>query len=127
MKPVIAVDFDETIARHDENLVPNKVVEGAREALEVLSEKYTVVVYTARNTEPKLFKQVKPFLDLHKLKYDRIAEMKDGKILADHYIDDRAITFKDNWDEILEGLGLNEPEEEMSDCDQIDLHSRFDD
>jgi len=106
MKKTISVDFDGTIV---EQAFPKigKLKPGVKEALTLLSEKYTIVVSSCRTSA--LFKrgennpyldEMRAFLDANEIPYDRIDLGNEGKVVAIAYIDDRAISFQDNWSEI---------------------------
>ena len=103
-KPYLAVDFDDTIAT-TVNDIPIELKEGAKEALLKLKDKYIIVIYSARNwsewdnTEDRM-KVMVDFLKKHNIYYDKISQTNEGKHVAKYYIDDRAITFKDNWKEL---------------------------
>jgi len=105
-KRTIAIDFDHTIAEVDKDYNILGLKPGAKEALEKLKEKYEIAIFTGRNSptvensEEKL-NEVEVFLDNEGVYYDRIARAEEGKIPAEYYIDDRAVEFKDNWDEIV--------------------------
>lgn len=98
----ISVDFDRVIhdidARGTERMGPP--VEGAVQALQALSFKYRIVVYTLRATKPDgkdhvrqwLYRWQVPFADISGTKPDAIA-----------YIDDRGIRFT-TWPETLTEL-----------------------
>ena len=95
MKSVICIDFDGVLnnyTHYDENdlFTPR---EGARDFLIALSEKYYVVVLTARNTH-----RVHEWL----LRYDMpFYEVTNVKPPAVAYIDDRAICFEGSFNELM--------------------------
>ena len=111
MKPTISVDFDGTICEHKfPSIGPLKP--GAKEALQKLSKKYTIVISSCRGS--KLFnrrfkdnpyiEEMREFLVKNGIPFDRIDMGDEGKVVAIHYIDDRAIDFKNNWDDIVKEL-----------------------
>lgn len=76
-----------------------KPIDGAREALARLrAAGHTVVVYTARSWGE--YRVAKRWLDEHGFEYDGLHM---GKPVADVWIDDRALRFK-NWAETLAEL-----------------------
>jgi ribonucleotide monophosphatase NagD (HAD superfamily) len=76
-------------------------IAGAREALQKLrAAGYVVVVYTARTWGE--FRVTKQWLDSHGFEYDGLHM---GKPVADLWIDDRAVRFK-NWAETLNQIGI---------------------
>ena len=106
IKPYLAVDFDGTIAT-TVNDIPIELKEGAKEALLKLKDRFTIVIYSARNwsgwsdTEDRV-KVMVDFLKKHDIYYDKISQTSEGKHIAEYYIDDRAITFKNNWKELAD-------------------------
>ncbi len=110
----IAVDFDGVIHRyskgwHDETIY-DASIEGAREALARIHQRYKVVIFTTR---------VNPDLHGAENRMERIAEWleSNGFMRGEHYdtithvkapalayIDDRALHFVD-WDQALDELG----------------------
>lgn len=94
--PTIAIDFDGVLHSYEKGwqggIIYGTLVQGAKEALDVLREGYEIVVFTSRddleNVENWLFKQ---------LGY-RVA-VTNTKPIALAYIDDRAIRFT-NWEDI---------------------------
>ncbi len=109
LKPVLAIDFDGTIADDSNFPVIGEMKKGAREAIEKLSEKYEIVINSCRTSKkfrskPDYQKRVSEMIEWlkeHKVKYDRINMGDEGKIVAKVYIDNRAIRFEDNWNKIL--------------------------
>lgn len=94
MKPRVCVDFDNVIAYHDISMGPylfGKVIPGAREFLQKLSEKYHVVIYSARiNVDSSIAEDLEEFMKTNGLYFDEIY-CGYGKSEAVAYIDDRAI------------------------------------
>ena len=105
----IAIDFDGTIAHYKGWTGANKfgkLIDGCVEALGKIREMgYKIIIYTCRINTPELEK----YLKNNKVPYDAINEnlwheyQQHGdkrKVIADIYIDDRAVTFNGNWKEI---------------------------
>lgn len=101
--PTVAVDLDGTLTRgakfkSADHIDPPR--DGAREALEQFKEwGFRVIIFTVRgNTE-----RVREWLEEHEIPFDFINENPDqppdssGKIIADVYIDDRAIRADEPW------------------------------
>lgn len=122
LKYTICVDFDGTIVDHAFPEI-GILKPGVREALEKLSEHFTIVISSCRTSQ--LFKKEKPeicipdqlnacgrdyagemraFLDEHKIPYDRIDMGDEGKVVAIAYIDDRAYRFENNWEQLCKQL-----------------------
>jgi hypothetical protein len=96
-KPIIAVDLDKTILEHAEYPSYGKPRDGAIKVLANLqAQGFDVVVHTSRTDEPG----VKAVLAHFGIPHDRVS---CGKLLADVYIDDRALDARSPWSE-LEGL-----------------------
>ncbi len=108
-KKVIAVDFDGTCFDTDDHgeLVP---VPGARDALSLLKNQgYHLVIHTCRTTiamdRGSLDEEVhfiESILRSHGFEYDEIH--LGEKLVADAYVDDRAIAFRGNWEKTLDQL-----------------------
>ena len=102
-KPTLAVDFDGVLHTYDEGWQDGKIygelITGAKEALVKLAVNYSIVVFTAReNLNP-----VYAALRLWGVG-GFITEVTNTKPIAIAYIDDRGITFKNNWPEIVQEL-----------------------
>lgn len=106
---VIGVDFDGTLFRPDENgeLMP---VHGAVQALVALkAENYKIVIHTCRtglaDAAGSLDDEVtliSGLLDEHGMPFDEIH--LGEKLVADAYVDDRAVAFDGNWSNALSEL-----------------------
>lgn len=109
MRETIAIDFDGTIVTHRYPDIGD-LKDGVKEAINALYDRYEIVIWTCRNNHllnnntVAAIKRVSDYLDANGIKYDRVDDGKAGKVLADYYIDDRAIEFKDNWAEIEQRL-----------------------
>ncbi len=102
----IAVDFDNTLIERDENgfFLP---APGAAEAMQRLREKgCRIVIYTCRTgiaaknrslTEEITF--IESMLTEHNIVFDDI--FLGEKMIADFYIDDRAIPYRGDWQEAI--------------------------
>ncbi len=110
----IAVDVDLTLCEERGDLeyidVPPKL--GAVAAMQKLKNAgHEIIIYTARGMGSfkgdlgliyaKTLPVLEEWLNKHDIPYDDIV---CGKILYDVLIDDKAMTFKDNWDEISDKL-----------------------
>lgn len=109
-KPTIAIDVDGVLADYSKgwqgvHIIGNPLP-GAKEFLEQLRESgWKVVIFTTRGNE-----QIKNWLDKHGLYYDEINDNSSlrgenpGKPIATVYLDDRAITFKGNFNRAFEEI-----------------------
>jgi|TARA_Y100000289_G_scaffold65884_1_gene80532 phosphoheptose isomerase len=111
----IAVDFDGVIHKNSkgyhDGTVYDDPVEGAREALEKLSEKYTVIVYSAKARKDRGLvngrsgvQLIWDWLKEHNLN-QYVSKVTAEKPRAVAYIDDKGIEF-DSWDTVLSKIDL---------------------
>ena len=116
----VMVDFDGVISNYKHGWNNGKLVDepnpGTKEALDELHNRgLEVVIFTTRaskehNVEPpssKMVSELKLWLAKYDIYYDYITAEKLGAIA---YIDDRALTFKNNWTEILSEITKMEKE-----------------
>jgi len=107
---VIAVDLDGVILEFDKwkgHKHFGKPIPGAREALEKLKELgFVIVIWTTRDNVDDIARVLKE----HNIPFDYINENPfqppdcSNKIYADVYVDDRAVEFNGNWDEVIEKI-----------------------
>jgi hypothetical protein len=106
-KQDICVDLDKTIAQDAEYPAIGDPVKGSKEALEKLQDfGYNVIIYTCRAATEEGVDLVRDYLDKHDIPYDSIFEGE--KPFAKFYIDDHAIQFKGNWDNVLKQVEKTE-------------------
>lgn len=103
--PTIAIDFDGTIAEGDDWPKIGKPRPGVKKALEVFQQAgHRIIINTCRGD----VQQIKDYMHEHDLPYDYVNEnptQPDGtsdKIMADVYIDDRAIDGTQSWKKLTE-------------------------
>ena len=99
-KKTVAVDFDGVLNNYT-GYDPNDlgtIRDGAKDFLETLHQKYTVIIYSTRNSTDIIYWLKRYHLD----KY--INRVTNNKPPAVAYIDDRAIRFNGNYDECLESF-----------------------
>jgi hypothetical protein len=97
-KFVVMVDFDGTLNTYDSGFVgpaeiPDPPVKGAKEALELLSKHFKIVIFSVRAETPEGKKAIEEYMKKHELHYDGINNEKQAGLL----IDDNCLTFKGNW------------------------------
>lgn len=105
----ICIDFDGTISINNDKSIPVALHPFAKEAINILKQKFRVIIFSARNAKcfedrKERIKIMRDFLDSNDIYYDEIADTKDGKVPAEYYIDDRAIQYKNNWVEIINNI-----------------------
>ena len=112
----IGVDFDGVIHKNSkgyhDGTVYDEPIEGAREALQKLSEKYTVIIYTAKARKDRGLvngrsgtQLIWDWLKQHDLN-QYVSKVTAEKPRAVAYIDDKGIKF-DNWDNVLSQIDLD--------------------
>lgn len=102
----LAIDFDGTLIREDEdgNLMP---VEGAAEAMQALrNEGHYLIIHTCRTTEAAEGGYLREELELivevlqtFGIPFDEV--YAGEKLIADGYVDDRAVAFRGDWRETV--------------------------
>lgn len=95
----ISVDFDDTIVDKVKfpGIGPEKP--GAREALEKLQNAgWKIIIFSVRANTPDGADILEDWLQDNEFPYDEIWAGPKPKALF--YVDDRAIQFQDNWDEV---------------------------
>lgn len=107
----LAIDFDGVVHTfdkgwHDGTCYGNPI-EGSLDAIKSLSKKYNIIIFSAkvRPDRPlvnnKTGKElVEEWLIKHGVR-EYVDDITHEKPRAEYYIDDKAISFKNNWDEIL--------------------------
>lgn len=98
----IAIDFDGVIHQYDgwrDGSIYGQPIAGSFDAmLKFIDRGYKVVVFSARPAD-----HIRPWLAEHwPFKMYAVPEVTNTKPMAIAYIDDRAVTFKNNWPEIEE-------------------------
>ena len=103
---VACVDFDGTINdRGNQKGMFLEPFDGAQDALKWFRRwGYSIVIYSARAVDPVMIGKIRDWLKLYSMPFDDITNIKPRKI--DFLIDDKAITFNNNWPEIKEMVKL---------------------
>lgn len=111
----VGIDFDGVLHANSKGFydgsIYDKPVDGARAALEELSKKFVIVVYSAKARQDRMLIDGKTGVELiwdwlkkHKMD-DFVKEVTAEKPRAIFYIDDKAIRFNGSWDDTF--LELN--------------------
>jgi trehalose-6-phosphatase len=96
----VCIDLDDTLCTHSGDYAKADPIPGAQEALTKLRKAgWCVVVYTGRHFNQ--WQVTVDWLACHGFEYDQIVF---GKPPARFYIDDRAIRFDGNWDQVCREL-----------------------
>ena len=109
VRKTLAVDFDGTIAdsKYPDTGTPKP---GVAEALKKLQEKFIIAIFSCRTNKSLSHDThhekalIEKFLRKHKIPFDYVDDGSTGKIVAEYYIDDRAVRFTDNWPELALAL-----------------------
>lgn len=103
VKKTLAIDFDGTIHRYSKGWYDgtcyDEPMPGAIDALlNFMNRGYDVIIFTARPVEP-VREWMKKYWTAPMFP---IPDVTNVKPIAIAYIDDRAVTFKGDWNEMLE-------------------------
>ncbi len=111
----IGVDFDGVIHKNSKGFYDGTIydepVDGTKEALEILSKKFNLVIYTCKGNINRPLINGKTGIQLiwqwlKKYNFDiYISEVTDKKPRALFYIDDKAITFT-TWKDVLDTIEM---------------------
>lgn len=97
-KRTVVFDFDGVINSYKSgwegySVISDPPVDGIKEAIDNIRQKYKVVVVSSRCDRPEGIKAIKEYLKLHDIKVDDVTKHKPPAVV---YIDDRALTFDGN-------------------------------
>jgi len=97
----IAIDFDGVLAHYKPGMATDDKqglpIGGAREALINFKDRgFEIIIWTSRPITDNL----KKWFEVYAIPYDEIIEKPDCHL----FIDDRAIQFKGNWNNVLEEI-----------------------
>tara|TARA_R100000697_G_scaffold93766_1_gene105656 strand:+ start:522 stop:1502 length:981 start_codon:yes stop_codon:yes gene_type:complete len=110
----LAIDFDGVIHNFDKGWYDGTCygdpIEGSLEAIKTLSEKYNIIIFSSKAlpdrplVDGKTGKQlIIEWLEKYNI-LEYVDEITYFKPRAEYYIDDKGISFKNNWKEILKQI-----------------------
>ena len=99
----ICLDFDGVIHSYRSGwcgaeIIPDPPVHGTQAAIERLRKTFRVVIYSARCRTKEGREAIESWLAQHGIAVDEVAEHKPPALA---YVDDRAIPFTGNWDDVI--------------------------
>lgn len=110
MKPTLGIDFDGTVAHEGKfispSIIPYEPMEDAKEALELLSKFFRIVIFSCRAIDPEGQKAIELYMAKYLLPYDVVTSVKPTAVF---YIDNRAIRFE-TWKQVLKFLASTKVE-----------------
>ena len=111
----VVLDFDGVIHSYIsgwqglEN-IPDPPCKGIKEAIDEIRQKYKVVVVSSRTSTQKGIKAIEDYLRKYNIVVDEISDTKPPDIV---YVDDRAISFSNDANTLLERIGNFKPWQEI--------------
>jgi hypothetical protein len=99
----VCLDFDGVIHSYRSGwcgaeVIPDPPIHGTRQAVARLRKKYRVVVHSARCATDEGVKAIETWLDKNGIEVDEVCRYKPPAAV---YIDDRAIPFTGDWDQVI--------------------------
>jgi hypothetical protein len=103
LRRTVCLDFDGVLHSYrsgwrGEEIIPDPPIHGTREAVANLRKQYRVVVYSARCRTPEGRQAIENWLRKHDIEVDEVCEHKPPALV---YVDDRAIPFRGDWDQVI--------------------------
>lgn len=99
----VCLDFDGVLHSYRSGwcgieVIPDPPIHGTKEAVARLRKSYRIAVYSSRCCKPEGRDAIAAWLAKHDIEVDEICEHKPPALV---YIDDRAICFRGDWDQVL--------------------------
>jgi hypothetical protein len=79
-------------------VIPDPPIHGTRDAVARLRQQYRIVVFSARCHTEEGRRAVQNWLDRHDIVVDEVCEHKPPALV---YVDDRAVRFRGDWDDVI--------------------------
>jgi hypothetical protein len=103
LRRTVCLDFDGVLHSYRSGwcgaeIIPDPPIHGTREAVARLRQQYRVVVLSSRCHSEEGRRAVRSWLQRHDIAVDEVCEHKPPALV---YVDDRAIRFRGNWDDLL--------------------------
>jgi hypothetical protein len=103
LRRTVCLDFDGVLHSYRSGwcgveVIPDPPIHGTRDAIAHLRQHYRVVVHSSRCCTEEGRQAVKNWLHKHDILVDDVCEHKPPALV---YVDDRAIRFRGNWDDVL--------------------------
>jgi hypothetical protein len=102
----ICLDFDGVIHSYRSgwcgaDVIPDPPIHGSREAIARLRKSFRVVVHSARSATPEGREAIEAWLKKHNIDVDEVCTYKPP---ASIYVDDRAVPFRGDWDQVIAAI-----------------------
>jgi hypothetical protein len=99
----VCLDFDGVLHSYRSgwcgaDVIPDPPIHGTRESVALLRQQYRVVVSSSRCHTPEGRQAVRTWLEKHQIAVDEVCEHKPPAYV---YVDDRAVRFRGNWDDLI--------------------------
>jgi hypothetical protein len=106
VRHTVCLDFDGVLHSYrsgwcGSDIIPDPPVHGTRESVARLRQQHRVVVHSARCHTEAGRRAVKAWLQKHGIVVDEVCEHKPP---AHVYVDDRAVRFRGNWDDVINDI-----------------------
>lgn len=99
----VCLDFDGVVHSYRSGwrgapVIPDPPIHGTAEAIARLRQQYRVVIYSARCRDPEGRRAIEAWLRKHQIEVDEVCDHKPPALV---YVDDRAIPFRGDWDQVI--------------------------
>jgi hypothetical protein len=99
----VCLDFDGVLHSYRSGwcgaeVIPDPPIHGTRDAVARLRQQYRIVVFSARCHSEEGRRAVQNWLDRHDIVVDEVCEHKPPALV---YVDDRAVRFRGDWDDVI--------------------------